>query len=93
VVLGAIAAFIIDRDFLKASAFSFAGATLTFFGLMHGESIGFNQTPVVAAGYLLVAAVLFGCYQFAIVPSPHPLPAVEHGHDVAEFDEEQVAPA
>lgn len=93
VVLGAIAAFIIDRDFLKASAFSFAGATLTFFGLMHGESIGFNQTPVVAAGYLLVAAALFGCHQFATVPSPHPLPAIEHGHDVAEFDAEQVAPA
>jgi AGZA family xanthine/uracil permease-like MFS transporter len=33
---------------------------LTFFGFMHGEAVGFNQTPMVAIAYLGVAAVLFG---------------------------------
>ena len=40
--------FIIDRKFAKASAFALVGAVLTFFGFMHGEAIGFGQTPVVA---------------------------------------------
>ena len=63
-VLGATAVCIIDRNFLKASGFALAGAALTFFGLMHGESVGINRTPTVAVAYLIVALVLFGCYQF-----------------------------
>ena len=35
-VLAAIAVFIIEREFVKASAFAAAGAVLTFFGFMHG---------------------------------------------------------
>ena len=34
---------------------------------MHGERIGFGKTPLVALGYLGVAALLFGCAKFAIV--------------------------
>jgi AGZA family xanthine/uracil permease-like MFS transporter len=33
-ILGAIAAFVIDKKFIEASAFAFAGAVLTFFGFM-----------------------------------------------------------
>jgi AGZA family xanthine/uracil permease-like MFS transporter len=36
-ILGAIGVFIVDREFVKASAFAFTGAVLTFFGFMHGE--------------------------------------------------------
>ena len=64
--MGAIAAFIIDREFTKASAFAVAGAVLTFFGFMHGEAIGIGQTPVVAISYVAVAAVLAGCAKFAV---------------------------
>src|SRR6187431_2879518 len=39
-VLGAIAVFIIERELMKAAAFSIAGALMTFFGFMHGEQIG-----------------------------------------------------
>src|SRR5580693_4572430 len=46
-ILGAIAVFIIERQFTKAAAFSAAGAVLTFFGFMHGEPIGFGHTPWV----------------------------------------------
>ncbi len=66
-VLAAIAAFIIDRQFLKAAGFALAGSALTFFGFMHGEKIGFGQTPVVAVSYLAVSAILVGCAKFAVV--------------------------
>lgn len=63
-ILGAIATFIIDRNFRKAAAFAFAGSAMTFFGFMHGQAIGINRTPQVAAAYLAVAAILLGCSQF-----------------------------
>ena len=56
-ILGAIAVFIIDRDFTKAAGFALAGAVLTFFGFMHGEQIGIGQTPTVAVSYLVIAGI------------------------------------
>jgi AGZA family xanthine/uracil permease-like MFS transporter len=80
VILAAVAAFIIDRKFMKAAYFSGAGAVLTFFGLMHGEKIGINMSPVVAVSYLLVTAVLIGCAKFAVVaPKPAEESEEEHG--------------
>src|SRR5437879_6311623 len=59
VTLGAIATFIIEKKFVEASAFALAGAVLTFFGFMHGESVGIAVTPSVALAYALMAAFLF----------------------------------
>jgi AGZA family xanthine/uracil permease-like MFS transporter len=62
-ILGAIAVFIIERDFVKASAFAFAGAVLTYFGFMHGEAVGvgggLGVTPGVALAYAVIAAGFF----------------------------------
>jgi AGZA family xanthine/uracil permease-like MFS transporter len=62
-ILGAIGVFIIERDFVKASAFSLAGAVLTYFGFMHGEAVGvgggLGVTPSVALAYAVVAAGFF----------------------------------
>jgi AGZA family xanthine/uracil permease-like MFS transporter len=58
-VFGAVGAFIINREFLAASAFAAAGAVLTFFGFMHGESVGIAVTPTVAIAYAIVAGLLF----------------------------------
>jgi adenine/guanine/hypoxanthine permease len=62
-ILGAIGVFIIERDFVKASAFSLAGAVLTYFGFMHGEAVGVGSglgvTPGVAFAYLVVAVGFF----------------------------------
>lgn len=69
-VLGAMAAFVIDGAFRKAAGFALAGAALTFFGFMHGEAIGFGQTPLVALSYLIVAAILMGCAKSATVSRP-----------------------
>jgi adenine/guanine/hypoxanthine permease len=66
-ILGAIAVFIIERNFMKAAAFALAGSALTFFGFMHGERIGVGETPIVAASYLIVALVFAGCAKFATV--------------------------
>ncbi|MDQ2081204.1 regulator [Xanthobacteraceae bacterium Astr-EGSB] len=71
-VLGAIAACVIDRQFTKASAFAAAGAALTFFGFMHGESVGIAVTPSVALAYAIVAGFLFalGRYPAMVVEAP-----------------------
>ncbi|MGE5156545.1 MAG: regulator [Gemmatimonas sp.] len=62
-VLGAIGVFVIERDFVKASAFALAGAVLSYFGFMHGEAVGvgggFGVTPAVALAYAAMAAGLF----------------------------------
>jgi AGZA family xanthine/uracil permease-like MFS transporter len=77
-VLGAMAAFVIDGAFRKAAGFALAGAVLTFFGFMHGEAIGFGQTPLVALSYLIVAGLLLGCARTASAAKPAVLP----GHAV-----------
>jgi AGZA family xanthine/uracil permease-like MFS transporter len=33
---------------------------LTFFGFMHGESVGLAVTPTVAIAYTIIAVFLFG---------------------------------
>ena len=65
IILGAIAVFIIERDFIKAAAFSAAGAVLTFFGLMHSEAIGIGRTPTMAVSYLGITVVLMLCARYA----------------------------
>src|ERR1700728_96408 len=39
-VLAAIRVFVVHKKFAEAAAFALAGAILTFFGFMHGESVG-----------------------------------------------------
>jgi AGZA family xanthine/uracil permease-like MFS transporter len=72
-VLAAIGVFVIDREFTKAAAFAFAGAALSFFGFIHGEAIGIGRSPLVAASYLIVAAVLYGCARTAASPARAPV--------------------
>ncbi len=74
-ILGAIAVCVIDRDFSKAAGFSVTGAILSFFGFMHGEAIGVNQSPVVAVSYVAIAAILFGCGKYASHTNEEPEPA------------------
>jgi adenine/guanine/hypoxanthine permease len=58
-VLGAIAAFIIDRKFDWAALFAGAGAILAFFGFIHGTSLGIGSSAPVALGYLIIAGFCF----------------------------------
>jgi AGZA family xanthine/uracil permease-like MFS transporter len=56
-VLGAMAAFIIDRQFKMAAMYAFAGAVLSFFGFIHGAQLGWAVSPAVALGYALFGAI------------------------------------
>jgi AGZA family xanthine/uracil permease-like MFS transporter len=68
-VLAAITVFVIEREFVKASAFAAAGAALTFFGFMHGEQIGIAVTPAVAIAYAIVAAGLYALAAYGTSPA------------------------
>jgi adenine/guanine/hypoxanthine permease len=73
-VLGAVGVFVIEKKFVEASAFALSGAVLTFFGFMHGESVGLAVTPTVAVAYAIVAAFLFGLSRApAILSAPLPV--------------------
>jgi len=78
-VLGAIAVFIVEKKLVEAAAFSAAGAALTFFGFMHGESVGIGVTPTVALAYALVAAFLFALSR---MPEKAAEPEITSAHKV-----------
>jgi AGZA family xanthine/uracil permease-like MFS transporter len=59
-ILGAIAAFVIDRDFNRAAVYAVAGAVLSYFGFIHGAKLGIGESAEVALGYLLMAVIFWG---------------------------------
>lgn len=74
-----------QRDFVKAAAFSGAGAVFTFFGLIHAEAIGIGRTPSMVIAYLAVAAILLACAKYAgLVPLPGEATRM-HGHGTPEI--------
>jgi AGZA family xanthine/uracil permease-like MFS transporter len=77
-VLGAIGVFVIERDFVKASAFAAAGAVLTYFGFMHGEAVGIGGglgvTPGVALAYAVVAVGFLAVERFGAITDVAPSP-------------------
>jgi len=56
-VLGATAAFIIERRLVSAAVTAFIGAGLSYIGLIHGSQLGWGASPVVALGYAVFAVV------------------------------------
>jgi AGZA family xanthine/uracil permease-like MFS transporter len=56
-ILGAILVFIIDRRFDRAAVYAVAGAVLSFFGFIHGTSLGVGASTQVAIGYLFLAVI------------------------------------
>jgi AGZA family xanthine/uracil permease-like MFS transporter len=79
-ILGAIAAFIIDRKFDWAALFAAAGAVLSFFGFIHGTSLGVGNSAPVALGYLIVAGVCYALsrqsYAEVVISAEEPAHAV-----------------
>nr|VFJ94292.1 MAG: putative MFS transporter, AGZA family, xanthine/uracil permease [Candidatus Kentron sp. H]VFJ94828.1 MAG: putative MFS transporter, AGZA family, xanthine/uracil permease [Candidatus Kentron sp. H]VFK01300.1 MAG: putative MFS transporter, AGZA family, xanthine/uracil permease [Candidatus Kentron sp. H] len=57
-LLGAMTAFLIDRDFIRAAVCAFMGALLAFFGIIHAAGFGLSAAPLHAGGYLFLAAVI-----------------------------------
>jgi len=56
-VLGAMAAFIIDRKLTQAAIVAFVGAAFAFIGLIHGPHLGWMVSPLVSLGYVMFGAV------------------------------------
>jgi AGZA family xanthine/uracil permease-like MFS transporter len=73
-ILGAIGVFVIERDFVKAAAFAFAGAVMTYFGFMHGEAVGvgggLGVTPGVALAYAVVALGFLAVGKLGVASDP-----------------------
>ena len=57
-MLGAIAVFIIDKDFRNATVFAIGAAVLSFFGLIHGAQVGIAVNLDIVVGYVLMAAIV-----------------------------------
>jgi AGZA family xanthine/uracil permease-like MFS transporter len=84
-VLAATAIFVIERRFAHAAAFALAGAVLTFFGFMHGESVGVGVTPSVALAYAIVAAFLLALSRYPeVATTSAPMPATSEAAVPAE---------
>ncbi len=64
-ILGAIAVFVIERQFTTAAAFTAAAAVLTYFGFMHAPAVGVGDglgvTPMATLAYAVVAVFLYVC--------------------------------
>jgi AGZA family xanthine/uracil permease-like MFS transporter len=59
-VLGAIAAFVIDREFRSAVIYCAAGAVLSAIGFIHGSRLEVTtSTLVMALGYIVLGAVIW----------------------------------
>jgi AGZA family xanthine/uracil permease-like MFS transporter len=59
-VLGAIVAFIIDKEFVSAAVYCFVGAVLGFIGLIHAEQVGWDVGGQIALGYAFAGIILLG---------------------------------
>jgi adenine/guanine/hypoxanthine permease len=59
-MLGATAAFIIDRRFNRAAIYALGAAVLAYFGVINGTALGFGNSTPVAFGYLIVALICLG---------------------------------
>ena len=55
-VLGAMAVHVIDNKMRQAAGWAFAGAVLSYIGLIHGSHLGWQVSPLVALGYVMFGA-------------------------------------
>ncbi len=62
-IFGAMAVFIIERENKTAAIFALIAAVLSYFGFIHGSSVGvgdgLGMAPSITIAYLVVAAILY----------------------------------
>jgi adenine/guanine/hypoxanthine permease len=89
-LLGAIAAFVIDKRYYWAAGYCVAGAALSFIGLIHGEQVAWAASPGVALGYLFAAVV---CLAFSVGSTPAPAQMPDEASPAPATMPEPPAPA
>ena len=77
-MLGAIAVFIIDKRFQWAAIYAGASAVFTFFGFIHGTSLGIGNSLPIVLGYLMIGAVCLAFSRSAEAVSSAPPVELEH---------------
>jgi AGZA family xanthine/uracil permease-like MFS transporter len=77
-ILGAIAVFIIDQRFKWAAIYAGAGAVFSFFGFIHGTSLGIGNSAPVALGYLMIGAVCLAFSRKSETVASMPPAELEH---------------
>ncbi|TQN46966.1 AGZA family xanthine/uracil permease-like MFS transporter [Humibacillus xanthopallidus] len=81
-MIGAVVAFIVDRNFVWAAGYLVGAAALSFFGIINAQQVELNANAEVTLGYLFAAAV---CVAFAMMR----LPRREKDADELELDAEE----
>jgi AGZA family xanthine/uracil permease-like MFS transporter len=76
-ILGAIAAFIIDREFTKAAIYAAIGAVLSFFGFVNGTELAFANSAPIALGNTVLAVLCLGFSRGAGITSAEPFPSAD----------------
>jgi AGZA family xanthine/uracil permease-like MFS transporter len=61
-MLGAMAAFIIDRRFSRAAIYALGAAVLAYFGVINGTALGIGNSASVALGYVVIALICGALY-------------------------------
>ena len=85
-MLGAIAAFLIDKRFLWAAGYAFAAGLLAAIGLIHGDKVEFFGDLEIALGYFLLAVVLVGAHFLGEpVREPDPDDAIDVADAASHF--------
>jgi len=80
-ILGAITAYIIDRDFKKAAYYSLFGAVCCFFGVIHASELGIGVALYPTVGYLMIAVL---CYAMSLYRSEENVTADLEDWELAE---------
>jgi len=69
-ILAAIAAFIIDKNWRAAIGYSLFGAACSFFGIIHATELGIGVAWGTTIGYLAVALIALAMLLFRREPAP-----------------------
>jgi adenine/guanine/hypoxanthine permease len=83
-ILGAMAAFVIDRRFDRAAIYAFIGAVLAFFGFINGTALGFANSPGVALGYAIIGVFFLAMTRLPVNAENTTLEEVIHAAEAAE---------
>jgi len=79
-ILGTMVTFILEKKFVYAAIASFAGAALSFIGLIHAPQVAWAANPPVALGYVFFGLV---CLAYSMLPGAKDPVAVDESDVVA----------